>query len=215
MLKRVQHDKRNLMSDPTLFLLIFFAYLIGSIPFGLILTRASGLGDIRQVGSGNIGATNVLRTGNKKLAALTLLLDGLKGFFAVWLAHFWSQSDTVLLSVGLCALLGHLFPVWLKFKGGKGVATAIGVCFAIVWPVGVWIICVWLSVFAIYRISSLSALVAFTTAPAFFAWQHTDTMTGFPTMIWLLSIAAILLLTHSANIQRLVRGEEPKFGSKK
>ena len=195
-----------------------FAYLLGSIPFGLLLTRAAGLGDVRQIGSGNIGATNVLRTGNKKLAALTLLLDGLKGFLAVALVRqFFAGNDPTLVfaeagpvpAAALGAVLGHCFPVWLRFKGGKGVATNAGVSFGLGWPIGLAYALVWIGLLAGTRISSLagmSAVLAAAIAAAIF---------GYPQFVpVLLVIAAIILWLHRANIGRLVRGEEPQVGKK-
>ena len=201
------------------FLAFAFAYLLGSIPFGLLLTKAAGLGDVREIGSGNIGATNVLRTGNKKLAALTLLLDGLKGFFAVALVRqFFAGNDPTLLfaeagpvpAAALGAVLGHCFPVWLKLKGGKGVATNAGVSFGLGWPIGLAYALVWIAMLAATRISSLagmSAVVAAVIAAALF---------GYPQFVpVLLVIAAIILWLHRANAARLMRGEEPRVGKKR
>src|SRR5579872_5475051 len=143
---------------------IFLGYLLGSIPFGLLLTRAAGLGDIRRIGSGNIGATNVLRTGNKAVAAATLLLDGLKGAIAVLLAAWFGGHDAVLWA-GIGAVLGHAFPVWLGFRGGKGVATAYGVLIAAAWPVGIFAGAIWLAMAAAMRMSSLAALTSLALAP--------------------------------------------------
>ena len=193
----------------TLLFLLLLAYLLGSIPFGLILTRAAGLGDIRNIGSGNIGATNVLRTGNKKLAALTLFLDGLKGAVAVLVAtHFLSLNAVEL--VAIAALLGHLFPVWLKFKGGKGVATGIGVMVALNWPTGLLIMTVWLSIAFRFRISSLAALIAFGLAPIdVILFGRTDLV---PVA---LIIAALVFWKHRENIRRLLTHTEPKIGENK
>src|SRR5579871_4952020 len=141
------------------------AYLMGSIPFGLVLTRLAGLGDLRQIGSGSIGATNVLRTGNKTLAALTVLLDGGKGALAVLIARAFGPDFAVI--AGGAAVIGHLFPVWLRFRGGKGVATALGVWLAIAWPVGVAACATWLAVAALMRYSSLAGLVSVVAAPAY------------------------------------------------
>ncbi|WP_273220426.1 glycerol-3-phosphate 1-O-acyltransferase PlsY [Hyphomicrobium zavarzinii] len=188
-------------------------YLLGSIPFGLLLTRLAGLGDIRSIGSGNIGATNVLRTGNKGLAALTLLLDALKGTAAVLLgyrlgARFGLAIDGALLA-GLAAFLGHLFPVWLGFKGGKGVATYIGVVGGLLWP-GALIFCaIWLLTAFTTRYSSLSALAASVITPlALFALGHV------PEALLALPMSLLLIWKHSANISRLLKGEEPKIGAK-
>lgn len=182
-------------------------YLIGSIPFGLLLSKFFGYGDIRKIGSGNIGATNVLRTGNKKLAALTLLLDGLKGFCAVFLL---SAPDFLQVSVGLCAIIGHCFPVWLKFKGGKGVATALGVLLAAVPYAGLAACSVWLAAAFLFKISSLAALLAFLVAPLVTLIFYGVT----PAFVCAL-ITLLIFMRHRANISRLIKGEEPKIGKKK
>ena len=189
----------------SLFALIF-GYLLGSIPFGLLLTAASGRGDIRKIGSGNIGATNVLRTGSKTLAAATLLLDALKGAAAVLVAAAWADRDAALLA-GFGSVLGHLFPVWLGFKGGKGVATAFGVLFAACWPVGIVAGIVWLLVAKFARISSLASLSALAVAPiAAIFLADGDT-------VKLLFIVAVLVYArHHANIRRLLSGTEPTIG---
>lgn len=196
-----------------------FAYLLGSIPFGLLLTKAAGLGDVRQIGSGNIGATNVLRTGNKGLAAATLLLDLLKGFLAVALVRqFFPINDPVLLfseagpvpAAALGAVIGHCFPLWLRFKGGKGVATNAGVCFGLAWPIGLAYALVWIGLLVAVRISSLagmSAVVAAAIAAAIFGYSQFVPV--------LVAIAALILWLHRANIGRLTRGEEPRVGGKK
>ena len=183
-----------------------FGYLLGSIPFGLLLTRFAGAGDIRGIGSGNIGATNVLRTGRKGLAAATLLLDGVKGAAAVLIAGWLAGTDIAMLA-GLAAVLGHLFPVWLRFKGGKGVATALGVLIAAAWPVGLVACAVWLVVAAIARRSSLASLVAVASAP----------LTGlilkdFSVVKLALTIAVLVFVRHQANIRRLIAGTEPRIG---
>ena len=183
-------------------------YLLGSIPFGLLLTKAAGLGDIRSIGSGNIGATNVLRTGNKALAAATLLLDGGKGAVAVLLAQQFSADAAILAGAG--AFIGHLFPVWLKFKGGKGVATYIGVIAALsIWP-AVGFAVAWLATAFITRYSSLGALVAVIATPVV-AW-YTDRLDVAALGV---GMAALVFLKHTDNIVRLVRGEESRIGSKK
>jgi glycerol-3-phosphate acyltransferase PlsY len=188
-------------------------YALGSIPFGLLLTRLAGLGDIRSIGSGNIGATNVLRTGHKGLAALTLLLDALKGVLAVLAGHavgarFGLAVDGGLIA-GLAAFVGHIFPVWLGFKGGKGVATYIGVIGALAWP-GAAIFCaVWLAAAVLTRYSSASALAASLIAPVgLFALGYV------PEALLSLLMTMLLLWKHEANIRRLLRGEEPRIGAK-
>jgi acyl phosphate:glycerol-3-phosphate acyltransferase len=181
-------------------------YVLGSIPFGLLLTHAAGLGDIRAIGSGNIGATNVLRTGNKGLAAATLLLDGGKGAAAVLLARALAGHDAALWA-GLGAVLGHLFPVWLRFKGGKGVATGYGVLIAAAWPVGLAAGAAWLIVAALLRRSSLAGLISFALAP-FLAWGLAD-----PGVVKLaVAIAVLIYARHHANIRRLLAGTEPRIG---
>ena len=184
-------------------------YLLGSVPFGLVLTRVAGLGDIRSIGSGNIGATNVLRTGNKKLAAATLLLDGGKGAAAVLLAGVF-VGETAALAAAAGAMLGHTFPVWLGFKGGKGVATALGILLAAAWPVGVAACLTWLATAYVFRISSLSALVALGVSPL-----YAYGLSGRPLALAALFIAALVFIRHEANIRRLLKGEEPKIGGKK
>jgi glycerol-3-phosphate acyltransferase PlsY len=180
-------------------------YLIGSVPFGLLLTKAAGLGDIRQVGSGNIGATNVLRTGRKGLAAATLILDGLKGAVAVLLARqFLGDQDVV---VGTAAVLGHLFPVWLGFRGGKGVATGLGVLLAAAWPVGLACCAVWLVAAKILKMSSGAALTAFAAAPLFALL-----LSSADHALMALLIAVLVFWRHEANIRRLLAGTEPRIG---
>ena len=184
-------------------------YLLGSVPFGLVITRALGLGDLRAIGSGNIGATNVLRTGHKGAALATLLLDSGKGAIAVLLAR-WLGGDQAALVAGGAAFLGHLFPVWLGFKGGKGVATFLGTTLALFWPVGLIACGLWLATAAITRISSLSALVAAIGAPVFalvFGLHGLAGVTAF--------MAALILIRHRANIQRLLAGTEPRIGGQR
>ena len=182
-------------------------YLLGSIPFGLLLTRAAGLGDIRKVGSGNIGATNVLRTGRKGLAAATLLLDAVKGVIAVLIADQVGQLAAVGAAAG--AVIGHMFPVWLGFKGGKGVATTLGIMWGLSWPVGAVACATWLVMAAVFRYSSLAALVAIVVA-AIAAWFLTD-----PRAAWLLTILVPLVwVRHHENISRLLNGTETKIGQK-
>ena len=179
-------------------------YLLGSIPFGLILTRLAGLGDIRAIGSGNIGATNVLRTGRKGLAAATLLLDGLKGTAAVLIGYRWGPDAAIFAGAG--AFIGHLFPVWLKFKGGKGVATMLGILFGIYWPLGLIAVAVWLAIAFAFRYSSLSALIAAASSPVA-AWFLANRQIA----EFCLFLAVLVWLRHAANIRRLLRGEESKI----
>ena len=183
-------------------------YLLGSIPFGLLLTRAAGLGDIRRVGSGNIGATNVLRTGSKGLAAATLLLDGMKGAVAVLLAVGLAGRDAALWA-GIGAVLGHAFPIWLRFRGGKGAATSYGVLIAAAWPVGLCAGAAWLIVAAAVRISSLAALISFALAPVIAA-ALADVMAVKLALV----IAVLVFARHHANIRRLLAGTEPRIGQK-
>jgi glycerol-3-phosphate acyltransferase PlsY len=195
-------------------LFIAIGYVLGSIPFGYLLTRAAGLGDVRSIGSGNIGATNVLRTGRKGLAALTLLLDGLKGFAAVVIAryigaHYAGLAIDAALLAGLGAFLGHLFPVWLGFSGGKGVATYIGVLFGLNWQAGAAFCVVWLIVAFATRYSSLSALLASLVVPAGL-WALGDNPVALLTAV----LSTLLIYKHRANIRRLAAGEEPKIGAK-
>ena len=180
------------------------AYLLGSIPFGLLLTRLAGLGDIRRIGSGNIGATNVLRTGSKGAAALTLLLDLAKGAAAVVIGGGWSPEGA-LVGAG-CVILGHMFPVWLGFRGGKGAATALGVLIALAWPVALVAAFLWLAVALWFRYSSLAALIA-AVASAAFAPLVADTTTALVIAV----ISLLIILRHHANIRRLVAGTESRI----
>ncbi len=198
-----------------------FGYVLGSIPFGLVLTRLAGLGDIRGIGSGNIGATNVLRTGRKGLAALTLILDGAKGALAALVAGIYGPDYQVI--AGLAVVVGHMFPVWLKFRGGKGVATVLGVLLALSWPIGLASAVTWLLVVFISRYSSLAALIALPLAPVYLAGllalQRTGALPywlpGLPQFVDLFAIVAVLVVVrHHANIRRLIRGEEAKIGSR-
>jgi glycerol-3-phosphate acyltransferase PlsY len=183
-------------------------YLLGSIPFGLVLTRAAGLGDIRAIGSGNIGTTNVLRTGRKDLAAATLLLDALKGTAAVLIArYFWGAEVAIV--AGLFAFIGHIFPVWLKFKGGKGVATYLGLLAAFAWPVAIFFALVWIAVAFITRYSSASALTASLLSPIALL------LLGFRYEALLFAILSLALwYMHRTNIGRLLNGSESKIGKK-
>jgi glycerol-3-phosphate acyltransferase PlsY len=183
-------------------------YLLGSIPFGILIARVMGLGNLRSIGSGNIGATNVLRTGNKKAAFLTLVFDGGKGAVAVLIAQRFANADAVQIAT-FAAFLGHCFPVWLGFKGGKGVATFLGVLLALVWPIGIACCATWLAVAVVLRISSLSALVA---AASSIVWAF---VFGVPQFVILFAALVVLIFyRHSANIVRLIAGTEPKIGQK-
>ncbi len=181
-------------------------YLLGSIPFGLVLTRAAGLGDIRRLGSGNIGATNVLRTGSKALAAATLLLDGGKGAVAALALAPWGVGMGLI--AGFAAVIGHNFPVWLRFRGGKGVATTLGVLLAVAWPVGLLACLTWLLVAAVFRYSSLAALVAIMAAPFTMQW-----LADGPRTTLAATLALLAIVRHQANIRRLLKGEESKIGA--
>lgn len=186
-----------------------FGYLLGSIPFGLIITRMAGLGDIRNIGSGNIGTTNVLRTGKKSLAAATLLGDGLKGTVAVLIVGSVSGQEMALVA-GLGAFLGHLFPVWLKFKGGKGVATYLGILLGLYWPMFLLAAAIWVGMAFVFRYSSLSALTASFATPVLLYFVFNQFQMA--EMFLLLSI--LLWAKHHENIGRLLKGQESKIGSK-
>ncbi|RCW85494.1 glycerol-3-phosphate 1-O-acyltransferase PlsY [Phyllobacterium bourgognense] len=192
---------------PLLLFALVFGYLLGSIPFGLILTRMAGLGDVRSIGSGNIGATNVLRTGNKKLAAATLLLDMLKGTVAVMIAGIASPEAAIIAGFG--AFLGHIFPVWLKFKGGKGVATYLGVLLGLFWQGALIFAAVWLIIAYTSRYSSLAALVAAIIVPIALYIIGVHQIAAL-----FLVLTIIVFIKHRANIQRLVSGTEGKIGAK-
>jgi len=194
------------LSAPYLLAALLGGYLLGAIPFGLLLTRIAGLGDIRKIGSGNIGATNVLRTGNKGLAALTLLLDGAKGAAAVLIAQNYGSDVTVCAAAG--AFFGHLFPVWLRFRGGKGVATFLGIALALSPLAGVLAIVTWLAMAALFRISSLAALAATALSPVFFWFSGQGQL-----MQLSLLLAVAVWLKHHDNIRRLLAGEEPRIGA--
>jgi glycerol-3-phosphate acyltransferase PlsY len=183
-------------------------YLLGSIPFGLLLTRAAGLGDVRAIGSGNIGATNVLRTGNKKLAAATLIGDALKGTAAVLLAgHFWGPQAAIL--AGFAAFIGHIFPVWLGFRGGKGVATYLGVLIGLAWPVALLFALVWLVIAYLTRYSSLAALTACLAAPLALLG-----LGQYEQAILFIALAVLIFAKHRPNIARLLSGTESRIGQK-
>lgn len=199
----------DFVSSPMMLLVTaVLSYLLGSIPFGVVITRAMGLGDVRKIGSGNIGATNVLRTGNKGAAAATLILDAAKGGVAVLIARAMVGEDAAQVAA-LAAFLGHLFPVWLGFKGGKGVATVLGILLALAWPVGVLACATWLVTAAIWRISSLAALAATGLAPGWLVFLDHGDMT-----VLAVVLGALVWVRHAANIRRLRDGTEPKIGKK-
>lgn len=193
------------------FALPIFAYVLGSIPFGVIVTHLAGTADIRKHGSGNIGATNVLRLAGTKLAIATLLLDCLKGAFAVYLATLFTSSSHIILLAGALSVVGHIFPVWLKFKGGKGVATMLAVLLTLSWPIGLAACVTWIITFAIFRISSLSSIMASIVAPLTAIWftylllapQGMDLLT--------LLLSSLVILRHKDNISRLLKGKEQRF----
>jgi len=186
-------------------------YLFGSIPFGLVLTKLAGLGDIRDIGSGNIGATNVLRTGNKPLALITLILDTGKGAIAAFtILYFVGPLGATI--AGVAAVIGHNFPIWLKFKGGKGVATTLGTILALSWPVGVCVSLTWLIAAVVFRMSSLSAMISLTAAPLY-VWLLIDLREP-ELIIATVFLALLSLIRHHQNIRRIISGEEPKIGNK-
>jgi glycerol-3-phosphate acyltransferase PlsY len=198
------------IASPTLVLLIVAAlsYLLGSVPFGIVITRAMGLGNIRKIGSGNIGATNVLRTGNRLAAFLTLVLDAGKGAIAVIAARLFVGEDAAQVAGGF-AFLGHLWPVWLGFSGGKGVATFLGTLLALAWPLGLLACATWAATAALTRISSLSALTAAALTPVY------AMLIGQPQIVVLtILLAGLIFLRHHANIRRLLVGTEPRIGKK-
>lgn len=183
-------------------------YVLGSIPFGVLLTRAFGAGDLRSVGSGNIGATNVLRTGRKGLAAATLVLDAAKGAVAVLIATWLFPGQEI--PAAAAAFIGHLYPIWLRFRGGKGVATMLGIALALSWPIGLVYAVVWLGLLALLRISSVAGMSAAISAPVTAAWlERFDLATLF------LALALLVVWKHRANIERLVQGTEPRVGATK
>lgn len=183
-------------------------YLLGSIPFGLLFTWAFSAGDLRKIGSGSIGATNVLRTGNYGAAALTLAFDAAKGAAAVWIARHYFGEDAALVA-GLAAFLGHLFPIWLRFKGGKGIAVSLGILLVLYWPVAVASLATWGAMVALFRISSLAALVTAVAAPlTMFAFHRAHEA------ILAVLLAVLVIVVHGENIRRLLRGAEPRIGAK-
>ncbi|WP_091431590.1 glycerol-3-phosphate 1-O-acyltransferase PlsY [Aliiroseovarius sediminilitoris] len=194
---------------PVLVAVAAVGYLLGSIPFGIVMARLFGLGDLRQIGSGNIGATNVLRTGNKPAALLTLLGDAGKGAAAVLIARALFADDAAQIA-GFAAFLGHCFPIFLGFNGGKGVATWLGTMLALAWPVGLTACITWLVVALLFRVSSLAALAAAALSPI---WAM---LLGFPSYVVLsIALALLIFLRHRANIERLIAGDEPRIGGKK
>jgi glycerol-3-phosphate acyltransferase PlsY len=193
-----------------LLLALFGGYLLGSIPFGVLTTRLAGVGDVRSIGSGNIGATNVLRTGRKDLALITLIGDGGKGAAAVLLARWLLHDETAACVAGGAAFLGHLFPVWLKFKGGKGFATFLGVLLAAAFPVGALCCLTWLGMALVFRVSSLSALTAAALAPLFVFATDQEPIAK----LWLSVVMGVLVFVrHHENIARLLKGTEPRIGA--
>jgi acyl phosphate:glycerol-3-phosphate acyltransferase len=199
----------DITSAPLLLLAVAaLAYLLGSIPFGIVVTRVMGLGDIRQIGSGNIGATNVLRTGNRVAAALTLALDAGKGAAAVIAARLLAGEDAAQVAA-IFAFLGHLWPVWLNFKGGKGVATFLGTVLALYWPLGLMACATWATTAAVSRVSSLSALTAAALTPVYAA-----VFGGSQLVLMSILLAILIFLRHHENIRRLIAGTEPRIGQK-
>ena len=197
-------------------LIVIFGYFVGSIPFGLILTKISGLGDIRKIGSGNIGATNVLRTGNKKIALLTLLLDGGKGALAIFLITIFShkvlvndlnKTDLYQCTVAISAVLGHCFPIWLKFKGGKGVATGFGVILSLNLFIGMVALLIWVVIAKFFKISSISALMAYFLIPILMFYSETEFIYFLSSFI----ISLVCFVQHRENIKRLINRSEPKI----
>ena len=190
-----------------IFLVILFAYLIGSIPFGIIISKIMGLGNLRNIGSGNIGATNVLRTGNKLAAILTLIFDLLKGAIAVIITYY-VFNDTTAQIAALASFLGHCFPIWLKFKGGKGVATFIGISLALYWPAGILICLTWVLTAFLSRVSSLSALIS-SLSSILWVW-----ILGVPSAVFVMTVLTILIwFRHIENIKRIIKNTEPKINN--
>ncbi|WP_455477582.1 glycerol-3-phosphate 1-O-acyltransferase PlsY [Bartonella sp. B41] len=186
---------------------LLISYFIGSIPFGLLFTKFAKLGDVRTIGSGNIGATNVLRTGKKKIAALTLLCDILKGTVVVFFVKFLIYPTEIVILAGFFALLGHIFSIWLKFRGGKGVATYLGICFGFYWPAAMIFITTWIIVFLLTRYSSLSSLIAVVITPIFIYFSYPHIYAHFMLII----MSLLVVVKHSANISRLLRKKEKKI----
>ena len=200
----------EITTDPMLLAVTaVLAYLLGSIPFGIVVTRTLGLGDLRQIGSGNIGATNVLRTGNKGAALATLVLDAAKGGIAVVIARWLLAEDAAQLA-GLAAFLGHLFPVWLGFRGGKGVATFLGTLIALSWPVGLAACGTWLVAALLTRTSSIAALTVAATSSLWLLWFNEGRM-----LLLVILLTVLVYIRHSENLKRIKAGTEPKIGQKK
>jgi glycerol-3-phosphate acyltransferase PlsY len=200
----------ELVTSPGLLLLTaVLSYLLGAIPFGVVVTRMLGLGDLRQIGSGNIGATNVLRTGNKGAALATLLLDGGKGALAVLIAR-WLLAEDAAQVAGLAAFLGHLFPVWLGFRGGKGVATFLGVLLALNWPVGLAVCGTWLLTAVVSRTSSIAALMAAASSGLWIL-----ALTDGSLLVLALVLTVLIYVRHGENLKRIKAGTEPRIGAKK
>jgi glycerol-3-phosphate acyltransferase PlsY len=200
----------EMTTDPMLLAVTaVLAYLLGSIPFGIVITRALGLGDLRQIGSGNIGATNVLRTGNKGAALATLVLDAAKGGIAVLIARWLLAEDAAQLA-GLSAFLGHLFPVWLGFRGGKGVATFLGTLIALSWPIGLAACGTWLAVALLTRTSSVAALTAAASTSLWLLWFGDGRI-----LLLVILLTLLVYIRHSENLKRIKAGTEPKIGAKK
>ncbi|WP_208437941.1 glycerol-3-phosphate 1-O-acyltransferase PlsY [Bartonella taylorii] len=196
----------------TTWFIFLMSYLMGSIPFGFLFTRLAKLGDVRTIGSGNIGATNVLRTGNKKVAALTLLCDILKGTVVILVIKFLSnpiENSIVIFLAGFFALLGHLCPIWLKFKGGKGVATYLGICLGFYWPAAIVFIIVWMVIFLLTRYSSLSALVSVIITPIFVYFSYPYLYAH----CMVITMSILVIIKHHTNISKLLVGKESKIGT--
>jgi acyl phosphate:glycerol-3-phosphate acyltransferase len=199
----------DIVTEPSLLILTaVLAYLLGSVPFGIVITRAMGLGDLRQIGSGNIGATNVLRTGNKGAALATLVLDAAKGGVAVLIARALLAEDAAQLA-GLAAFVGHLFPVWLGFKGGKGVATFLGTLIALAWPVGLAVCGTWLVMAVVTRTSSIAALFAAASTSAWLVYFAQGRM-----LFLVVLMTVLVYVRHAPNLKRIKAGTEPKIGQK-
>ena len=192
------------------FIAVLIGYICGSIPFGLLLAKAAGLGDVRSIGSGNIGATNVLRTGNRKIAALTLLLDGFKGAVPVLLLTQFGGAQAGMIA-GLAAMAGHIFPIWLGFKGGKGVATSLGVLFGLYLPLGLIFVALWLGLAFVFRFSSLAGLATSALTPLWAYLLGCSNELILSTVV----IALVIWIMHRTNIERLMKGDEPKIDLQK